>query len=239
MPIQPNDYALVVGINHYTSSELAQLSSALNDANEVETWLLDQIGGGGLLPENCTKILSELNSERPVSYEIDNAFAKIIELVRKNPIPARRFYFYFSGHGMAASKIQAYLCLPKWSGNLWRRAAIDSQDYWLMLAGMGLFREIVCLFDCCRSYKPNVGGQGSALGTARPAAQAASNGLFIGFAAELLESAFEESSADGHGFFTRALLSGLRGGACQPSGGAPAQRRDEHLYEQRQRELRI
>ncbi len=222
MPIEPRDYALVIGIDHYLSGDLAPLSSAVRDADEIEKWLLDPNDGGGLLPQNCPKILSQANSGAPVNAEIDDAFEGILDQA-KQQAPARRFYFYFSGHGMAASLLQAYLCLPKWS-NQRRRMALDSEDYWLMLAETGHFQEIVCLFDCCRTYKPNVGGVPSTLGMARPDKNAAQTRLFIGFAAEYLQSAFEDPTIDGHSFFTRALLSGLRGGACQPNGGAPAQR---------------
>lgn len=222
MPIQPNHFALVLGINHYLSSDLFPLSSALKDADEVEEWLLDQNTGGGLPRSNCIKILSRDNSGAPVTNEIDDAFETIFGQVKSQPLP-RRFYFYFSGHGMAASLLQAYLCLPKWS-NQRRRLALDSEDYWLMLAETGFFEEIVCLFDCCRSYKPNVGGVPSTLGMARPDKNASQTRLFIAFAAEYLLSAYEDPDLDGHGFFTRALLSGLRGGACRPAGGAPAQR---------------
>lgn len=223
MPVQPHHYAVVVGVEHYLSGGLQTLSNALRDANEVEKWLLDTTTGGGLLPENCQKILSRKGSDRPINYDIDKAFDAIIEQAEASPDANRRFYFYFSGHGMAASLLQAYLCLPRWS-NRWRRTALDSEDYWLMLAETGVFQEIVCLFDCCRSYKPNVGGMPSGLGMARPDKNAASSQLFLGFAAEFLQAAFENPGIDGHGFFTQALLSGLRGGACQPAGGAPAQR---------------
>jgi hypothetical protein len=222
MPTEPDDYALVVGIDHYKPEELPPLSCARRDADEVERWLLEE-GGGGLPQGNRKKIVSQPNSDKPVNSEIDDAIEEIFELVRQRPTPARRFYFYFSGHGMATGAIQAFLCLPKWS-NSRRKMAIDSQDYWLMLAGTGLFTEIVCLFDCCRSYKPNVGGLGSTLGTARPDAQAANARLFMAFAAEFLQSAFEENGTEGHGYFTRALLSALRGGACRAAGGVPADR---------------
>ena len=223
MAIEPNDYALVVGVNHYLSGDLKPLSSAVRDAMDVERWLLDQGTGGGLLRQNCRKIVSEQGTGQPVNDMIDDAFAAIFAQAKQGPIPARRFYFYFSGHGMAASLLQTYLCLPKWS-NERRRAALDSEDYWLMVAETGYFQEIVCLFDCCRSYKPNVGGVPSTLGQARPNKSAAQTRLFVGFAAEFLHAAFEDPTVDGHSFFTRALLSGLRGGACEPTGGAPAQR---------------
>lgn len=223
MSIQADDYALVVGIQHYVSADLNTLSSALNDALKVKAWLLDQTRGGALPDGNVKPLLSKPDSGDPEPNDIDDAIEAVFDQVKQRLTPARRFYFYFSGHGMAATKLQAYLCLPKWSSQR-RRMAIDSMDYWQMIANTGLFQEIVCLFDCCRSYKPNVGGIPSTLGSPRPQASAASTNLFIGFAAPFLESAFEPSVTDENGFFTRALLSGLEGGACQSTGGAPAQR---------------
>jgi uncharacterized caspase-like protein len=223
MPVQPDHYAVVVGVNHYPSGDLQPLSNALRDAAAFEKWLLDTSTGGGLLPENCRTILSQENSGTPINEDIDQAFEVVLQQVEARPAPHRRLYFYFSGHGMAASLLQTYLCLPKWS-NRRRRMALDSEDYWLMLAETGLFQEMVCLFDCCRSYKPGIGGLPSTLGQARPDRNAFQSRLFIAFAAEFLQSAYEHPEFDGHGFFTQALLSGLRGGACQPAGGAPAQR---------------
>ncbi len=199
------------------------LASAIRDAGEVEQWLVNQNGGGGLPTANCKTILSKPDSDRPLNDDIDEAFADIVRLVEQRPNRARRFYLYFSGHGMATSWEQAYLCLPKWSG-FFRLKAIDSRAYCQALANTGLFQEIVCWFDCCRSYKPNVGGQGPSWGMSRPDRQAAGTKQFIGFAAEFLERAYEAPEVDGHSFFTRALLSGLRGGACRSQGGAPAER---------------
>lgn len=222
MTIQPNDYAVVVGIDHYLSGELVPLSSAVRDAEEVQKWLVDQTTGGGLPQDHCELILSKANSGKPVHSEIDDAFEKILNLAKQNA-NSRRLYFYFSGHGMAASAQQAFLCLPRWSSQR-RNAALDSEDYWQMLAETGRFQEIVCLFDCCRSYKPNVGGVRSELRMARPDNHASQTRLFLAFAAEFLKSAYLDSKEGGHSFFTQALLSGLRGGACLPTGGVPAER---------------
>lgn len=227
MPIQQDDYALVLGIQDYPSGDLATLTSAVRDANRMDEWLRDQATGGGLPQSNCRKVVSQPNSDKPLHAEIDDHLEQLFGLVEQRG-PGRRFYFYFSGHGMAANAMQAYLCLPKWS-NRRRKAAIDSLDYWLMLADTGLFKEIVCLFDCCRSYKPNVGGMGSELGVARPDVQAADSKLFLGFAAEYLRQAFEAPDANGHSFFTSAFLSGVGGGACVATGGAPADRITQFL----------
>lgn len=232
MPIEENDYALVVGINDYLSkADLKPLSHAVSDADELEKWLLNKDTGGGLPDGNCKKIISQPGSGKPVHAEIDDAIDAILNLARQRKTPARRFYFYFSGHGMAARLDQAYLCLPKWS-DYRRNMAIDSYDYWQMLANTGLFREIVCLFDCCRSYKPNVGGIGSTLWSGKPEQSAPKARLFLGFAAELMERAFEENGTEGHGYFTRALLSALQGGACREEGGVPASKLKDFLEEE-------
>lgn len=221
MPVQPDHYALVMGIDDYPSGDLKPLANAKRDAQEFQKWLLDADTGGGLSLGHCRLVLSSAESVAPLLEQIDLELETIINLAKGRPSDARRLYLYFSGHGMAASFLRAFLCLPRWS-NVWRRAALDSEDYCLMLVDTGLFSEVVCFFDCCRSYKPSVGGHGSQLGGVRPDQSAANSKLFLAFAAAYLQQAFEESAADGHGFFTRALLSGLRGGACQPQGGAPA-----------------
>lgn len=228
MPVQENDYAVVIGIEHYVSSDLQTLTHAIHDAEEVKNWLLDQTTGGGLPSENCKPIFSSKGSDHPVNDDVDAAFESIFKLAKKRrPIHARRLYFYFSGHGMSSSMIQAYLCLPKWSTR-WRTKTIDSLEYWQMLADTGYFSEIVCLFDCCRTFLPNIGGP-TGLRTMAPAEDAATAKSFTGFAAEYLKEAFEERDDGGHSFFTRALLTALKGGACQATGGATPERLSKFL----------
>jgi hypothetical protein len=223
MDLHEDDYALVVGVNHYVSDGggFKPLTSAINDAEEVRRWLLDKKEGGRLPDENCRFVQSVEKTGKPVQLEIDEKIDEIFKLVKGKKKSARRLYFYFSGHGMASGSLQAFLCLPRWS-NSWRCMALDSEAYWSSLMDSGRFREIICLFDCCRSYRPNIGGLPPSVGGGQPDEQAAKAELFLGFAAEFQQPAFE--NPDDHGFFTRALLSGLRGGACNPTGGAPASR---------------
>jgi len=221
MPLQPDHYALVIGIDDYPSGDLRSLEHAKHDAEAFRNWLIDPGTGGGVPEQNCKLILSRGELLLPNFDEIDDRLLEIMELAKQSQANARRLYFYFSGHGMAASKFQTFLCLPRWS-NLRRNAALDSQAFSSYLVDSGLFRAIVFLFDCCRSYKPSVAGHITSLGDARANPAANQSRLFVAFAASHLDQAFEESEVDGHGFFTRALLSGLKGGACQDGGGAPA-----------------
>jgi hypothetical protein len=160
MPIQPDHYALVIGIDDYPSGDLRSLEHAKHDAEAFRNWLIDPGTGGGVPEENCKLILSRGELLLPNFDEIDDHLDRIIKLAEKSHANARRLYFYFSGHGMAARQLQTFLCLPRWS-NRWRNAALDSQAYSTYLVNSGLFREIVFLFDCCRSYKPSVLGHGS------------------------------------------------------------------------------
>lgn len=230
MPVQPNDYALVVGVDHYKSkNELLPLSSAVSDAVEMRKWLRDEDTGGGVPDDNCKEILSDPSFGKPTHELVDEKFGEIFALVDDRQTRARRLYFYFSGHGLAANEQQAFLVMPKWESKR-RHLALDAFAFQIMLANSGRFEEIICLFDCCRSYKPNVRGLPSTWELALPHNQAGSTGWFTGFAAEFQKQAFEmQSGTVSHGFFTRALLSGLRGGACAMPGGATAQRLKEYL----------
>jgi len=54
--------------------------------------------------------------------------------------PARRFYFYFSGHGFAQLQTNSHLCLAKWSDKR-RNNALDAKSYLNYILATGQFRR--------------------------------------------------------------------------------------------------
>jgi hypothetical protein len=234
MPLHPNHYALVVGIDHYP--KFRSLKGARDDADRFAQWLRNEAAGGGLAAENVKVVLSEEDPARPIQDNIDEALEEILE--RTGSDKGGRLYIYFSGHGLAYRNVGADLCLAKWSMKR-RNLALDSLDYLNLVAGSGNFREIAFFMDCCRVRIPNARGMPTTLGFARPEAEAAESRTFVAYATLFLNAAFEAATAPGsghddgipgyHGHFTRALMAGLSGGAARPAGGVPASALKQYL----------
>ncbi len=235
MALFKDDYALVVGIDHYPG--FRDLIGAIADAKDFDQWLIDSNTGGGLPEENRRIILSEPDSRRPIQNDIDDALESLIVAIGSNHV--RRFYLYFSGHGLSSSRMGADLCLAVWS-SLRRNAAIDSQAYYELLAGTGSFDEIVCFLDCCRVRIANTHGQISTLGRPKPDQLTGNERRMVAYSTEYQNAAYEAltdtDEADVRGYFTKALMEALRGKAAQTGGGVPARRLKQYV-ETRTREL--
>jgi hypothetical protein len=223
--INPDDYALVIGIDHYPTYRC--LRGAVHDADDFHRWLLEE-SGGGLDPANCRIILSPEASEcnqnpyetcvwsaekpcrwlpdqqprRPIQDEIDDACEALLALVkgrtRQTGRRGRRLYIFCSGHGLSRDANGSDVCLAKWS-SLSRYEAIDAMAYLKMFTEFGLFREIVVFLDCCRDRKVNTGGRGSRLSPPMPDEGAGQVQTFVAFATEFQNSAYEALRADAAG----------------------------------------
>lgn len=235
MPTFESDFGLVVGINHYPGFE--DLSGAVADAEDFDNWLIDANTGGGVPPENRRCILSSEYSGKPVQEDIDLALEQLFSRIGHNQV--RRFYLYFSGHGLASSRMGADLCLAVWS-SVRRNAALNSEAYYELLAGTGRFKEIVCFLDCCRVRVINSRGMISTLGRPMPNELTGTERRLIAYSTEYQNAAYEAANGVGstnvRGYFTKALMEALRGGAAQTSGGVPARRLKQYV-ENRTRKL--
>jgi hypothetical protein len=222
MPVNPNDYALVVGINDYPS--FRPLKGAIGDAKEVQTWLTDSAIGGGVPAAQCGAVFSAPNPVRPIQDDIDEELDRIVSLAEANG-GARRFYLYLSGHGVGFES-DAAVCLAKWSEKF-RTRALETPTYTQYLKDKGLFTEVILMMDCCRVKKVNFKGLPCTLGPITPAPGAGASRQLTAFATEALQPAYEavvaaKTGADGvevRGHFTRALLEALYGACSQPAGG--------------------
>lgn len=211
------DYALIVGVSHYKS--LRVLEGPEEDAREFQTWLLDK-NGGNLPVENCHLILSEIDATAPLQETIDDHLESILEKVTVEP--GRRFYFYFSGHGIGIEWNMTALVLPKWTEKR-RNAALSGMDYNTMLTESGTFEQIFFFLDCCRNVKISVTGAKPQLGNIDPSSNTGSVSSYIFSATEFGNKAYEAqiSSAQGslpdssqtRGLFTESLIRGLQGAA--------------------------
>ncbi|WP_058555228.1 caspase family protein [Thiohalocapsa sp. ML1] len=224
MSEQPNDFALVIGINDYPQYGVggANLQGAVDDARDFAAWLTAP-DGGGLPAAQCETILSTAAPLHPERGAVDAALERLMDAAEPVAEP-RRFYFYFSGHGHADEIDDVSLCMANWSFRR-RQAALSSGAYRRFIHKCLRFREVVVILDCCRLREIAATGFGSELNCPRPESAAGSSRYFIAYATEFQQAAFEHGG-DGdrvRGHLTRALLEGLRGAAPrQPGGGVAA-----------------
>jgi hypothetical protein len=231
---ESKDYAVVVGVNHYKN--LQPLEGPDKDANEFYQWALSAEGAN--IPEgNCFLILSKADSKTPIQDDIDDCFGEIFNRLVASTNGGRLF-FYFSGHGLGITWDETALVLPKYS-NIMRDYALSSTGYLDKIIEGGFFENIYFFLDCCRNRIPNIKGASPRFGNARPAAAAARCDSLVCYSTEFDNAAYEAAmttNADGtldntlvRGLFTRALMSGLKGGAAAGTGTVTVQSLVEYI----------
>lgn len=214
-----NDYALVIGINHYPG--YTSLRSACHDANSVNEWLTSSTGGG--IPESqCRLLLSELNPPKPLYQHVDDEMQALFDLASQNEA-SRRFYFYFSGHGIGESPDDNALCMADWS-RTFRIRALSSRDYMNNIVNSGYFSEVFFFLDCCRNNLLGCKGLPPSNPLLGSGDKSALCRKFIAYATDYTYPAFETNSTLGdtplnNSYFTTALLEGLNGAAADPETG--------------------
>lgn len=221
--INPDDYAIVIGVDHYP--EYRCLRGAVADANDFHAWLLDP-QGGGLDASHCVKILSpdlagfscttepleecrwspdrkctwfpESMEAEPVKQRVEKGRKKLMETASRRKKQtrrrARRLYFYYSGHGLTHDPDGAHLCLADWSERS-RLAALDSKSYLDLFVNRALFDEVIFFLDCCRIWGVELKRVETDDAPPMPDPEAKTVRTWVVFAAEYLGAAREGNIA--------------------------------------------
>lgn len=231
------DYALIIGINDYTPPDangLRTLDGAIRDANDFEEWVLNP-NGGNVPKQNCRKIISTTYPLKPIQKEIDDAYLELDKLIGDGVGHARRFYFYFSGHGVGlmneANEIA--LCLANWSEKR-RHEALGAELYKKTIKQSGYFDEIIFILDCCRNTKVNINPAHPSFGEPMQGPTAGNTKLFCAYATQYQDQSFEaeEENLEMRGVFTKVLLDGLKGDAPNENGIISADGLKDYLLRQ-------
>jgi uncharacterized caspase-like protein len=228
-------FGVAIGINRYPG--IKDLEHARSDAEAFFKWLTNP-EEGGVPPEQAhlieatqdeEKLFASIYDARPLRHEVDHTLLQfhkeLRERLRSEPSRRRetRLYLYVAGHGVAPSGGRGALLFADaepaedyWGGHL------DLLQYELFYEKCGIFREVVLLSDCCRETFAGI----------PPATQPfrectrpeIATRVVVGYATAMADKAGEPISADvsevnGRGFFTKALLAGLRGGPAHPTTG--------------------
>jgi len=239
---QPKDYALVVGIDNYPNfgSNGRDLQGAINDAKAFADWLTNKNTGGGLEAENCKLVTSAGNPMNLNKDTIDDALDEIWKSAKADG-GGRRLYMFFSGHGQLVDTpnmlaFEQTLCLPRWSFTR-PNAAILTKSYQQAAQKCMPFEETAVFLDCCRVSSTRVRADSTSLGCKNAHGSAANRRRQIFYASEPMKKAFEdvlegEEGDEGeivHGYFTAALIEGLKRGSERVGGGISAHDLWQHL----------
>jgi hypothetical protein len=206
----PNDYALVIGVDHYPewANGAKTLSGPSNDARDFRDWLVSPSGGG--LPEAHVRlVVSQPDPPTPVHDLIDKELKKLRALFGSDP-SRRRFYFYFGGHGSTpiGNPDATAMCLAEWSYER-PRAALDLDSYRRTLLGCMRFQEALFFLDCCRTRIAAPPGLACTFECLDP--QFDDRHWAILYGTEHYASSYEgQVDEDIRGYFTAALLDILR-----------------------------
>jgi hypothetical protein len=207
------DYALVFGINDYTS--FTPLQGAVNDAEHFYKWLVSPTGGD-LPPGNITKIVSNGVRAEPSFQEVENKIEPYIAKYVANPGPlGRRLYIFLAGHGVDVGSEDCGLVTAD------ATEVLNSR----VVPGLGLaiafkrsraFGQVVLFMDCCREVTMRNPPKGDWPVLNFLEKQESSSCLLRGLATQWSQLAGERllPNPDGQGesvqgIFTYALLDGL------------------------------
>jgi len=216
-------FGVVVGINQYPA--ISNLNHARQDAIDFHEWLVEETG---LPDENVTLIAADelppntaRENAQPVAKQVWEAlFAKLAEIrgiIDANPAawPESRLYFFFSGHGIAPSARDASgLAADAGPDHFGNSVSIKGLIEWLLESQD--FGELVMVADCCRNKPPAATRPGPPPWT--PRRKHRGEVALAEFYATIYGDPAREPRPDHdpdsqRGYFTRAILEGLRGRA--------------------------
>lgn len=234
-----DDWALVVGITAYPG--LSELSGPERDALEFFKWVTSsKPEGGGVNPDpdpqdpyaGRAKLIISSKCKPPPPYSvffkaeptiarIGQVFEEMYYLSEQKRQSGqgrqigRRLYLYFAGHGLApADNNQVALLMANSTVGVWNNH-ISGTGWAEWFYKAGCFEDVLLFMDCCRDYRPAI--------TPNPVFPEALGGnelqkkRFYAYATEWGKKSWErqmEDDGEVHGVFTRTLMRGLWGAAC-------------------------
>jgi hypothetical protein len=234
----PLHFALVVGISSYPWGYYRPLEGPVNDAREFAKWITS-LSGGGVPRENvacCITPPGEITKENPQPTKgiIDRSLWLLRDKARKvyDGLPEHeraqtkktsRLYIYMAGHGIMPGGGKAAL-LDAEAGD-GRHPNLELSEYAGWFERDGTFAEVCIFGDCCRNYEPLTKASGPDFDESPQLGVRVLS--LIGYATTAGDLAFEESKRydpevpedERRGYFSRALIDGLKGNAIDAKTG--------------------
>jgi hypothetical protein len=227
-------YGLVVGINRYPGirdlrGNARDLRAASSDADDFERWLLEPTGGNlpaaniAVVRQDSREFTGPDNAEPTrtvVNRELGKLIAAFKTRLKEDPMrwEQSRLYVYVSGHGIATDAREAALLMANATPDAGGES-VAARRYLEYFQDTQLFRELVFFADCCRTERINARLEGPPWNFVRSNYGPVS--AVLGFATEFGELAYEPTAEEvpnadeARGYFTKALLEGLQGGAAE------------------------
>jgi uncharacterized caspase-like protein len=227
-------HAVVVGINRYPA--IGDLQGPRGDALRFRDWLVDPTGGA--VPEANVQLVTasdedelaaDVMSAVPTRENVNHALYGALRAVRlaiaDRPEEERyeawrrsRLYVFLAGHGIAPFGGDAALLMANAAIDLLgNHIAVRQYLNWYESASP--FHEVVFFADCCRTRFGGVAAFGPPFTDTTEAPEEVD--CLVGFATSLGDPAYEQQHPDpdlARGYFTTALLEGLRGASATPEG---------------------
>lgn len=222
-------YAVVVGINRYPG--LSDLTGARADAEAFARWL-EQPDGGGVPASNIHRVMVTDEEEAsyrdstvatPVREQIEDAIAAAAEAatvavgVDPSVWDQGRFYLYVAGHGLAPSGGEGALYLANAREDAGRHLELAAYREWCTRCAF--FREVIVFADCCRTRESTVRELAPTLDECGTPLVFRQTTWVIGYGSGLGDPTYEN---DARGYFTAALLDGLKNAKTDESGAVTA-----------------
>lgn len=220
LPGKPKRFALVIGVDRYSDAQVAPLGGASNDARVLADALTRY---AGFPADQVVLLASDQPAERqPTRGNILRRLSNLAAVVPKDGL----LLFSFAGHGVERRE-QAFL-LPSDAQvsddvNLLEQTAINVVQikHWIRTTGV---QQVLLLLDACRN-DPSAGRASAD----NPLSKAYTRGFNFDvrnrevtafatlYATEIGRRAYEFQEKR-HGYFTWALVEGLRGKAANDKG---------------------
>ena len=217
----PESLAFLVGVNNYLKADdgLGCLGGPSNDCLRFSEWLVE---AGGVDAANIVT-LSHETDPFPDSGQTRARLREFVESLDPDTL-YDRLYFYFAGHGVAnPNEIEhSLLCLSDWT-KTWSDNAMATVPAISFFRFLGVFKELVFLFDCCRTRYERA-RMDNFITSNFPLGRHKDGSVFIAYSTAYSDEAKEvnfsgESGVlEKRGVFTEVLLRGLRGAAANRQG---------------------
>ena len=220
LPGKPKRFALIIGIDQYTDSQVVGLSGAANDARLLADAL---VKNAGFPREQVILLASNQPAERqPTRGNILRRLSNLAAAVPKDGL----LLFSFAGHGMERGG-QAFL-LPSDAQvsddvRLLEQTAINVVQIKEWIRGTGV-NQVLLLLDACRN-DPAAGRAAADNPLTRNFTKSFNfdvrnqevKAFATIYATDVGHRAYEQKEL-GHGYFTLALVEGLQGRAANEKG---------------------
>lgn len=221
-------FAVVVGINRYPG--ISHLECSRGDAVEFARWLIDP-NGGNVPEKQIHLIVADLPADAnprdavPTRIQIREKLRECMDaaiaLTKKdiNLWQSTRLYYYYSGHGIAPSVNDAALLAAN-ATKVDMTEHLSAKHLLEYFVTHQWFREVIVFADCCRDSLQSVTPTPNEWHDEPRNYGAVSHFFAAGtrHGKKSFEEPADEGQVDGNGtrrgYFTRALLDGLWGGAA-------------------------